>query len=430
MGQPANYIKCNSPLADILALHLLFLFSFYHHQYMLSSPLWSSYLMLPPPSSETSLEVAVPSAMLLHLLASNLPISQANGRWIKNRALLTIGLLNTTTTTTMIGFQKTNLLNMVAIPSTPCFPRMTKQQQHSIMLSPTTVTEHASACIIKAVVACTIRYKHLIVVIFLDSGSLIHLWKEKLLISKFRQHLHFCLSIRPWITTSRWIIWIVSVTRSAVALPRLLLLQNSHAQVTVHRKQITTTIGQMTYTSIKARSYKDNKWDCNLSDRNKKSEYFAGCPHQSIRIYPPKFVYKNGMLEIQTKINNNPPRCSSHPTESWNSSQGRYAQIVVCTICHSDSECILEVNGPYLKIEYTCYRDLGPGTSSTHAKWLALTAGEGSPGRQKHDLKLYARLWNIGKNLSRPGLNEITHQTPNGLFNAEIERQRRERNWQ
>lgn len=167
---------------------------------------------------------------------------------------------------------------------------------------------------------------------------------------------------------------------------------------------------------------------CNLSDRNKKSEYFAGCPHQSIRIYPPKFGYKNDMLEIQTKINNNPPRCSSHPTESWNSSQGRYAQIVVCTICHSDSECILEVNGPYLKIEYTCYRDLGPGTSSTHAKWLALIAGEGSPGRQKHDLKLYARLWNIGQNLCRPGLNEITHQTPNGLFNAEIERQRRDGN--
>lgn len=167
---------------------------------------------------------------------------------------------------------------------------------------------------------------------------------------------------------------------------------------------------------------------CHISDQAKRSEYLAGCPHQSIRIYPPKFEYKNDMLEIRTKINNNPPRCPSHPMETWNSSQGRYAQIVTCTICHSDSECILEVNGPSLMIEYTCYRDLGPGTSSTHAKWLALIAGEGSPHRQKHDLKVYARLWNIGQDLSRSGLCEVTHQTPKGLFNAEIERQRRRGN--
>ncbi|EHK44791.1 hypothetical protein TRIATDRAFT_38221 [Trichoderma atroviride IMI 206040] len=160
---------------------------------------------------------------------------------------------------------------------------------------------------------------------------------------------------------------------------------------------------------------------CHLSDRTKETEYFTGCPHQSIRIYPPKFGYKNDKLEIQTRINNNPPRCPIHPMESWNSSQGPYTQIVVCTICHSDAECLLEVNGAYLKIKYTCYRDLGPGTSPTDSKWLALLTGEGSPHRQKYELKLYARVWGIGRRLRRPGIHEVTHQTPNGPFNARDE---------
>lgn len=167
------------------------------------------------------------------------------------------------------------------------------------------------------------------------------------------------------------------------------------------------------------------KMQCQLSDRNKKSEYFAGCPHQSLCISPPNFAHKDGMLEIQTTVNNQPPRCASHPIEEWNSSQGRYAQIVVCTICHSDAECTLEVSGAYLKIEYTCYRDLGPGISPTHPKWLALLAGEGSPHRQNHELKLYARVWNTSRDLDRSGLREVTHQTPNGSYNVSDERCRR-----
>ncbi|KAL7897427.1 hypothetical protein HDV64DRAFT_252669 [Trichoderma sp. TUCIM 5745] len=160
---------------------------------------------------------------------------------------------------------------------------------------------------------------------------------------------------------------------------------------------------------------------CHVSDRARNSEYFAGCPHQSLRIHTPRFEYKNGMLEIRTKISNNPPRCEIHPTESWGSSQGPYAQIVVCTICHSDAECTLQVDGAYLKIEYTCYRDLGPGTSPTDPKWLALLIGEGTPHRQKDDLKLYARVWGIGRGLGRLGISEVTHQTPNGPFNARDE---------
>jgi hypothetical protein len=166
--------------------------------------------------------------------------------------------------------------------------------------------------------------------------------------------------------------------------------------------------------------------ECRLGDEAKTAEYFVGCPHQSLCISPPEFEYKDGMLEVQTWVTNYPPRCAVHPREKWSSSQGPYAQIVVCTICHSDAECTLELFGTYLKIEYICYRDLGLGVSPTDPKWLALLTGKGNPHRQKYDLRLYARVWGTGRNMGRLGVNEVIHQTPDGSFNASDELYRQE----
>lgn len=164
---------------------------------------------------------------------------------------------------------------------------------------------------------------------------------------------------------------------------------------------------------------------CYLGEGTKKSEYFAACPHQSLCISPPEFVYKDGMLEAQTCVTNQPPRCASHPMEKWNSSQGRYAQIVVCTICHSDAECTLELYDRQILIRYTCYRDLGSGTSPSDPKWLSLLTGEGSPHRKEHELKLYSCVWNTAVDLRRNSYHYITHLMPNGrVFNARDERYR------
>ncbi|KAL6907314.1 hypothetical protein GGI43DRAFT_397097 [Trichoderma evansii] len=104
--------------------------------------------------------------------------------------------------------------------------------------------------------------------------------------------------------------------------------------------------------------------------------------------------------------------------------------MTVCTICHSDAECTLRVEGNYLTIRYTCYRDLGIGISPRDYKWFAFLTGEGSPHRREGDLSLYARVWKAALDLKRNRLYEVTltHQTPNGLFNMGTEKFRQQTN--
>lgn len=165
---------------------------------------------------------------------------------------------------------------------------------------------------------------------------------------------------------------------------------------------------------------------CDLSRWSKKSEHFIGCPHQSLSISKPKFRQSNDILEVETWVTNHPPRCPSHPSKKWSSFQGSFAQMTVCTVCHSDLECTLELSGSYLRVYYTCYRDLGPAASPNDPKWLAVLAGEGSPRSEDGELKLYARVWNVARKLRGRELREVTHQTPTGLFNVSDERYKRE----
>ncbi|PTB76958.1 hypothetical protein M440DRAFT_1438659 [Trichoderma longibrachiatum ATCC 18648] len=145
-------------------------------------------------------------------------------------------------------------------------------------------------------------------------------------------------------------------------------------------------------------------------------QHFTACPHQSLTVSAPRFTFRNNMQEASALLINDPPRCASHQSEKWRNSQGQYAQIVSCPICHSDAECILKLHGRSLRIRYTCYRDLGPGTDLRQCKWLALLTGEGGPRQQEHELDVYARVWNTAKGLQRGGLYKVIHQTPNGVF--------------
>ncbi|TFB01040.1 hypothetical protein CCMA1212_006899 [Trichoderma ghanense] len=147
-------------------------------------------------------------------------------------------------------------------------------------------------------------------------------------------------------------------------------------------------------------------------------ESFTACPHQSLTISTPRFAIQNGMVEVSAHITNYPPRCTSHESEKWSNFHGQYAQVVSCTICHSDAECILELHDRSLHIRYTCYKDLGPGVDLQNSKWLAVLTSLGSPQRKGHELDVYERVWNTANSLRRCGLYKVTHQTPKGVFNV------------
>lgn len=95
--------------------------------------------------------------------------------------------------------------------------------------------------------------------------------------------------------------------------------------------------------------------------------------------------------------------------------------MVVCTICHADAECIVELNSRTLRISYICYKDLGPGLDARHPKWLSLLTGEGYHNRPEHELDLYARVWHISSVLGSRGLAKVIHKTPHGLFDVRSE---------
>ncbi|KAL6852148.1 hypothetical protein J3F83DRAFT_756733 [Trichoderma novae-zelandiae] len=158
--------------------------------------------------------------------------------------------------------------------------------------------------------------------------------------------------------------------------------------------------------------------DCYQSraDENR-PESFTACPHRSLTISTPEFTINNNMVEVSARVTNHPPRCASHGSEKWSNFDGKYAQLVTCTICHADAECVLELHDRSLRIRYTCYRDLGPGVDSGHSKWLALLTGQGSPQREGREPEVYERVWHTANNLRRRGLYRVTHQTPNGVFN-------------
>ncbi|KAL7813422.1 hypothetical protein V8C26DRAFT_421620 [Trichoderma gracile] len=144
---------------------------------------------------------------------------------------------------------------------------------------------------------------------------------------------------------------------------------------------------------------------------------FTACPHQSLTISTPRFAIRDGMVEVSACITNCPQQCTTHESEQWSNFHGQYAQVVGCSICYSDAECILQLHDRSLHIRYTCYKDLGPGTDSQHYKWLALLTGLGSPERKDYGLEAYERVWNTAYSLRRCGLYQVTHQTPNEVFN-------------
>ncbi|KAH7310468.1 hypothetical protein B0I35DRAFT_439104 [Stachybotrys elegans] len=163
--------------------------------------------------------------------------------------------------------------------------------------------------------------------------------------------------------------------------------------------------------------------ECYHFKGDKSSHQFRSCPHQTLVISDLSFGKKNGFVEIQATITNEPGRCPSHTKERWSSSNGRHVHIVACTKCYSDAECVLRVNSDRVLIKYTCFRDVGPGTSLEHPKWQSLLTGSTCPDRQDaHNLWVYSRVWRVADRLNRPELYEYTHKTPSGFLDMRTDR--------
>ncbi|KAL7952242.1 hypothetical protein V8C34DRAFT_324007 [Trichoderma compactum] len=149
-------------------------------------------------------------------------------------------------------------------------------------------------------------------------------------------------------------------------------------------------------------------------------EHFIGCPHQSLSIFTPEFIDRDGMCGVEAWVMSKPSRCTSHPMQKWNSFQGPYIHITSCTICYSDTECHIQLYGPWLHMRYTCFRDLGAGIDSTDPKWLSLLTGDGITHRPHFEFEVFTHVWHTALDLKRSGLQEVTHKTPNGIFHFAI----------
>ncbi|KAL6690178.1 hypothetical protein J3F84DRAFT_389936 [Trichoderma pleuroticola] len=147
-------------------------------------------------------------------------------------------------------------------------------------------------------------------------------------------------------------------------------------------------------------------------------EHFIGCPHQSLTVYTPEFNIQDGMLEAETWVTSIPSRCPSHPMQKWSSLQGPYTHITSCTICHSDTECYMQINGHWLDVRYTCFRDLGAGTDSNDPKWHSLLTGGGIAHRPRYKFEVLTRVWDTALKLKRSTLEAVSHETPNGMFSV------------
>lgn len=147
-------------------------------------------------------------------------------------------------------------------------------------------------------------------------------------------------------------------------------------------------------------------------------EHFTGCPHQSLSVYTPTFRDREGMCEAEAWITCKPSRCPSHPMQKWSSFQGPYTHISSCTICYSDTECHIELDGSYLNVRYTCFRDLGAGTDPNDPKWRSLLTGVGIIHRPQYEFEVLRRVWNAAFRLRRSNLWDVVHQTPHGLFHV------------
>ncbi|KAL6786312.1 hypothetical protein J3E68DRAFT_421095 [Trichoderma sp. SZMC 28012] len=147
-------------------------------------------------------------------------------------------------------------------------------------------------------------------------------------------------------------------------------------------------------------------------------EHFIGCPHQSLTVHTPEFGIRDGMCEVEAWVTSIPSPCPSHPMQKWSNFQGPYNHITSCTICHSDTECYIQLNGGWLDVRYTCFRDLGAGLDPNDPKWHSLLTGGGITHRPQDESDVLLRVWETALELKRSRLRAFTHETPNGVFSA------------
>ncbi|KAF7541458.1 hypothetical protein G7054_g639 [Neopestalotiopsis clavispora] len=137
---------------------------------------------------------------------------------------------------------------------------------------------------------------------------------------------------------------------------------------------------------------------------------FSECPHRFFKVVKLSSFEKNGWMEANCKLRYFPYYWLNRiDNRQWNSKDGRFTAMSMCSLCHSDHEKVMEVVGCQLHIRLTCYRDLGSGTDRNQDEWVALSTGEVNvPWRDTFDFKeVYGRVWRTAKRLGRPNLHVI-----------------------
>lgn len=155
--------------------------------------------------------------------------------------------------------------------------------------------------------------------------------------------------------------------------------------------------------------------------------YLAGCPHQSVSVS--KLVFREGPLtvvsrHVKAQIATRPPHCPQHSPQAWNSDQGVWRHLSVCTVCHANAVCEIELQtSGALRVQYTCYRDLGRGVKAdpNQPKWRPLLTGEKdrNTGQERgstadgarqwtaSDPDAFVRLWHAAKDVGGFGLTKF-----------------------
>jgi hypothetical protein len=154
--------------------------------------------------------------------------------------------------------------------------------------------------------------------------------------------------------------------------------------------------------------------------KNAPVEQFTCCPHHRVLVYKPIFLKKGGLIEVQTRV---AFKANARPFDpivvTWSSSLGLYAEIVTCTICHSDAECVLRQEGDSLHIRFAAYRNLGPGTTPRHMMWHPLLTGDGHHCRTDRRADVFSKVWGSVLWLRRPDPSMATYSTTSGPFPVE-----------
>lgn len=130
------------------------------------------------------------------------------------------------------------------------------------------------------------------------------------------------------------------------------------------------------------------------------------------------WVWKENWLSCaHAWVANNAQQNPSRETQKWSIKQGYFKQLLDCKSCPTDAECVKKMEGPRLRIRYTCYRVLGNGTALSDSRWVALLSGKMEGDRSSQELGSMLAAWTLGHLiLKRQGFYVEIHRLPGRTF--------------